>query len=163
MTVELKWCTFDPMLLKPKCVKEAVDFFNFKKFVHNFQLLVYNFVNKSRLSNAFWIYQQKCTDFALYKIRCKFDLNIWRWMRFLAIKSDRNGLIYSTSLAKFYRCLSHSFESLSLSHTSREKRHISLKDISPQYSELIYVHISSMEKFYKENVSGRNVTGKIVA
>ena len=30
MAVELNRCTFDPMLVKPKCVREAVDFFNYE-------------------------------------------------------------------------------------------------------------------------------------
>ena len=36
----------DPKLVKPKCVREAVVFFNFRKFVYIFQLFVYNFSKK---------------------------------------------------------------------------------------------------------------------
>ena len=43
VAVELNRCAFDPMLVNPKCVWEAVDFFNHWKFGYNFQLFVYNF------------------------------------------------------------------------------------------------------------------------
>lgn len=85
-------------------------------------------------------------------------------MRFLAIKSDRNGSIYSTSLANLYRCLSHSFESLSLSHTSLRRKHISplcifllktLKTHLPILSRVSDSQISHMDKFHSENVSGK--------
>ena len=36
----------DPKLVKPKCVWEAVVFFNFPKFVYIFQLFAYNFSKK---------------------------------------------------------------------------------------------------------------------
>ena len=44
MAAPLKLCISDPMLIKPKCVWEAVVFFNFRKFVYIFQLFVYNFL-----------------------------------------------------------------------------------------------------------------------
>ena len=44
--VEQKHCIFDPILIKQKSILEAVDFFNFRKFVHIFLLFVYNVSNK---------------------------------------------------------------------------------------------------------------------
>ena len=43
MAITLKLSISDPMLVKPKCVWEAVVFFNFRK---KFQLFVYNFSKK---------------------------------------------------------------------------------------------------------------------
>ena len=37
--VPLELCISDPMLVKPKCVREAVVFFNFRKFVYIFNCL----------------------------------------------------------------------------------------------------------------------------
>ena len=49
MAVPLKLGISDPMLVKPKCVREAVVFFNFRK---NFQLFVYNFLKKTTASQT---------------------------------------------------------------------------------------------------------------
>ena len=43
MALALKQCIFDPMLVKPKCVWEAVVFFNFQKFVYIFSWLFTSF------------------------------------------------------------------------------------------------------------------------
>ena len=42
----------DPKLVIPKCVWEAVVFFNFRKFVYIFQLFVYNFSKKTTASQT---------------------------------------------------------------------------------------------------------------
>ena len=52
MAVALKLCILDPKLVKPKCVWEAVDFFNFRKFVYIFELFVYNFSKKTTISQT---------------------------------------------------------------------------------------------------------------
>ena len=41
MAVDLNWCIFDPMLVKPKCIER--QYFQFLKFVYSFQLFVYIF------------------------------------------------------------------------------------------------------------------------
>ena len=46
LALVLNWCIFDPKLIKPKCVRELADLYNFRKFVYIFQLLIYNFSNK---------------------------------------------------------------------------------------------------------------------
>ena len=52
MAVYLKLCISDHILVKPKCVLEAVVFFNFRKFVFIFQLFVYNFSEKTSASQT---------------------------------------------------------------------------------------------------------------
>ena len=68
MSVPLKLCILDPLLVKPKCVWEAVVFFNFRKFVYIFQLFVYNFSNKLpplKHILALPTWGQKCTVFKI--------------------------------------------------------------------------------------------------
>ena len=62
MAVELKRCAFDPMLVKPKCLCKAVDFFKFLKsenLITTSWLFVYNFSKNLPPLKRFWVYQHR--------------------------------------------------------------------------------------------------------
>ena len=58
MAVELKRCTFDPMLVKQIWVLEAVDFSIFKYLHTIFSCLLTLFQKIYPISNMFWLYRQ---------------------------------------------------------------------------------------------------------
>ena len=55
MAVELIRCIIDPMLVKPKCVWEAVVCYK----IVNKQVQIVNILKNYCLSNTFWLYQQR--------------------------------------------------------------------------------------------------------
>ena len=64
----LKVCISDPMLLKPKCVWEAVVFFNFRK---NFQLFVYNFSKKAFTSQTHFGFNNIGSEMHIFRVIAK--------------------------------------------------------------------------------------------
>ena len=75
----IKLCISDPIMVKPKCVSEAVVLFNFRKFVYIFQLFVNIFKKKETTASqhilALPTWGQKCLVSELQPLaKSNFDL-----------------------------------------------------------------------------------------
>ena len=90
MAVELIRCTFDPTLVKPKCVWEAVDFIQFLKICLQFSAVCLQFFkNIYRLSNGFWLYQHRVKSGPIISNSDGSGLpepNTWKFWKFLNLK-----------------------------------------------------------------------------
>ena len=119
MAITLKLSISDPMLVKPKCVWEAVVFFNFRK---NFQLFVYNFQKKlSPLKRilALPTWGQKCLIPELQPFEIKnFDLghpvlvNLYKSVLLsfrMGLKCKHNKLEYLAGLQSRHSIISFFF------------------------------------------------------
>ena len=77
MAVPLKLCIFDLTLVKPKCVWEAVVFFNFRKFVYIFQLFVYNFFKKTSTSQTHFGFTNIGSGMPTFRDRAIWKSKFW--------------------------------------------------------------------------------------
>ena len=105
MAVALKGCNFDPMLVKPKCVWELVDFL---KNCNKNQLKIVNKFSKIEkfyhISNAFWLYKHRVKSAQFqHSILQPFTLNKFIWNTlYWHPKSSSNINLATLQVMHFY-------------------------------------------------------------
>ena len=77
LAITLKLCISDPMLVKPKCVWEASNFFDFQLFVYNFQLFVYNLSKKLDASQTHFGFTNIGSEMHSFRVIAKRHFKFW--------------------------------------------------------------------------------------
>ena len=102
LAITLKLCITDPMLVKPKCVREAYNFFDFQLFVYNFQLVVYNFSKKLYASQTHFGFINIGSEMLFFDSTPIYFwwFSIWTYPNMVAIPGNRTWSIISACLKK---------------------------------------------------------------
>ena len=95
LATTLKLCISDLMLVKPICVWEAYNFFDFQLFVYNFQLFVYNFSKKLDASQTHFGFTNMGSEMHGFRVIAKRHFKFWFGSLCMQIEYIRKNTLFN--------------------------------------------------------------------